>query len=92
VERARAERLIAWTEERRPPRRNRWLMAGRLRALAPDPPVHILAARAVQAIPAHGDRSHAEVLALVDELMDLGRRVPLGPGTRETPDRFLAVT
>lgn len=74
VERARAERLTAWTHERRPPRRTRWLMPGRLRAFAPDPPVHILAARAIQALPAHDDHTHAEVLALVDELLDLGRR------------------
>jgi hypothetical protein len=75
VERARAERLTAWTHERRPPRRSRWLMSGRLRAFAPDPPVHILAARAVQAIPTHDDRTHAEVLALVDHLLAIGRRV-----------------
>jgi hypothetical protein len=54
--------------------RSRWLMSGRLRAFTPDPPVHILAARAVQAIPAHDDRTHAEVLALIDELLALGRR------------------
>ncbi len=75
VERARAERLTAWTHERRPPRRNRWLMSDRLRAFAPDPPVHILAARAVQAISTHDDRTHAGVLALVDELLATGRRV-----------------
>ena len=74
IERARIERLTAWTHERRPPRRSRWLMPSRLRAFAPDPPVHILAARAVQAIPAHDDQSHAEVLGLVDELLALGRR------------------
>jgi len=77
VERARAERLVAWTHERRPPRRSRWLVSGRLRAFAPEPPVHILAARAVQAIPGHNDRTHADVLALVDELLELGRRSPL---------------
>ena len=74
VEHARAERLTAWTHERRPPRRSRWLMSSRLRAFAPDPPVHILAARAIQAIPAHDDRTHAEVLALVDQLLAIGRR------------------
>ena len=74
IERARIEQLTAWTHERRPPRRTRWLMPSRLRAFAPDPPVHILAARAVQAIPVHDDQSHAEVLELVDELLALGRR------------------
>ena len=79
VERARAERLTAWTHERRPPRRSRWLMSARLRAFTPDPPVHILAARAVQTIHAHDDRTHAEVLALVDELIEMGRRSPVPP-------------
>ena len=74
VERARAERLTAWTHERRPPRRMRWLMPGRLRAFAPDPPVHILGARAIQALPGHDDSTHADVLALIDELLDLGGR------------------
>jgi hypothetical protein len=81
VERARAERLTAWTDERRPPRRSRWLMPGRLRAFAPDPPVHILAARAIQAIPAHSERTHAEVLALVDELLATGRRTTPAPAS-----------
>jgi hypothetical protein len=82
VERARTERLTAWTHERRPPRRSRWLMSERLRAFAPDPPVHILAARAVQAIDVHDERTHAEVLALVDELLGLGYRVPVAPVPR----------
>jgi hypothetical protein len=73
VERARAERLTAWTHERRPRRRSRWLISGRLRAFGAEPPVHILAARAVQAIPAHTGRTHAEMLALVDELLALRR-------------------
>jgi hypothetical protein len=72
VERARADHLTAWTRERRPPRRRRWLVPGRVRAFAPDPPVHILAARAVQTIPAHTDHSHAEVLTLVDQLLRMG--------------------
>ena len=98
VERARAERLTAWTQERRPPRRTRWLMPGRLRAFAPDPPVHILGARAVQALPAHDDQTHAEVLALIEELLDLGRRSrpsSVGPTARperpERPERLRAL-
>jgi hypothetical protein len=93
VERARIERMTAWTHERRPPRRTRWLMPGRLRAFAPDPPVHILAARAVQAIPAHDDRSHAEVLELVDELLALGRRRRVGElAVSERADQAPTVT
>jgi hypothetical protein len=96
VEHARAERLTAWTHERRPPRRSRWVIAGRLRAFTPEPPVHILAARAVQAIHAHDDRTHAEMLALVDELLNMGRRSPVpsvGPAARTVAsERFRAVT
>ena len=93
VERVRAERLTAWTQKRRPPRRTRWLMPGRLRAFAPDPPVHILAARAIQALPAHSDRTHAEVLALVDELLDLGRPSrPPSVGRSAGADRHRALT
>ena len=93
VERARAERLTAWTHERRPPRRTRWLMPGRLRAFAPDPPVHILAARAIQALPAHDDRTHAEVLGLVEELLDLGRRSgPPSVARTARTDRLHALT
>ena len=73
LERARADRLTEWTRERRPPRRRRWLVPGRVRAFAPDPPVHILAARAVQTITVHNDQSHADVLALVDEWLRMGR-------------------
>jgi hypothetical protein len=87
VEHARAERLTAWTHLRRPPRRSRWLATGRLRAFAPDPPVHILAARAVQAISVHDDRTHAEMLALIDELLELGRR-----GRGRELERFVSGT
>jgi hypothetical protein len=88
VERARADRLTAWTHERRPPRRSRWMVSGRLRAFTPDPPVHILAARAVQALSTHDDRTHSEVLTLVDELLAIGRRVrPAKIAWLDTPAR-----
>jgi signal transduction histidine kinase len=76
VERARTERLTAWTHERRPPERS-W--RGRLPALAPNPPIHVLAARAVEAIAAEDGRGHVRVLALVDELLELGRPGPHSP-------------
>ena len=93
VERARAERLTAWTHERRPPRRARRLLPGRLRAFAPDPPVHILAAHAIQALPTHDDHTHSEVLALLDELLDLGRRTRLqSVGLPARAERLRALT
>ena len=64
------------------------IVSGRLRAFAPDPPIHILAARAVQAISAHDDRTHAEVLSLVDSLLVIGRRVrPADMSWLDTPAR-----
>jgi hypothetical protein len=92
VERARGDRLTAWTRERRPPRRRRWLVPGRVRAFAPDPPVHILAARAIQTIPTHNDHSHAEVLAVVEELLSMGRgtRASLVASFGPTADAKLA--
>src|SRR5262249_52117367 len=71
LECARTERLKSWISQhelRRPPR---FAFIARLRELAPKPPVP-LSTRAVQAIPKHDDRSHAAVLALIEELVAIG--------------------
>jgi hypothetical protein len=39
-------------------------------ARRPDP--EIIGSRAVRAIPRHSDQTHADVLALIDELLSLG--------------------
>lgn len=69
---ARRERLSAWTSELRSRReRTSWLPRF-LRALSP-PPVDSVGAPAVHAILVHGRDVHAEVLALIDELVALAK-------------------
>lgn len=72
VQQARAERLSAWIDELSQRRWTRVLRPTRLRALAPKPTPDAVGGRAVRAIRRHDDRSHAEVLALIDELMVMG--------------------
>jgi hypothetical protein len=71
-ERVRAERLTRWATELRPSRWARLLFAPRLRAWALGPEPDALGSRAVLAILRHNDRTHAEVLALLDELLEIG--------------------
>jgi hypothetical protein len=71
LQRARAERLNAWVSERKPRRWTRFLLPAFLPALASMPANDVLGIRAVQAVLGHDDRTHAEVLALIDELLAL---------------------
>jgi hypothetical protein len=71
VQQARAERLSAWALERRPRRWTRFLLpTGRILARSPAP--EVIGSRAIRAIPKHSDQTHADVLALIDELVSLG--------------------
>jgi hypothetical protein len=72
VEQIRAERLTAWGSELERHRSPRSRPFRRLRRLAPRPPIHVVAARAVRTVSTRGDRPHLEVLALVDELLAMG--------------------
>jgi hypothetical protein len=76
VQRARLDRLVAWTAELRRRRRKRYWLPERWRSLAyPDvADEEIVAGRAIHEIARHGERIHVEVLALVDELIALGTR------------------
>lgn len=74
VQQARAERLTAWIAELRRRRWTRFLVPASIRALAPTPPMDLIGVRAVQAMSKRDDHSHAEVLALIDELLALGER------------------
>jgi hypothetical protein len=72
VQYARAERLRAWARELHG---NRWLerlVPTRLRALVPTPPADLVGSRAVCAIHQHNDKTHAEALALIHELLTIG--------------------
>ena len=73
VEHARAERLSAWALELHWSRWLQCLVPARLRALGPTPPVNLVGSHAVCAIPQHNDTTHGEVLALIDELLTIGR-------------------
>jgi hypothetical protein len=75
VERMRTERLTAWAAEVERRRFARSLFPVRLRRLAPRPPVHVAAARAVRAVGIPRDRTQDQVLTFVDELLAIG--VPL---------------
>ena len=76
VQHARAERLSAWAFEGH---WLRWLprvVPARLRTLLPTPPADLVGSHAACAISHHNDNTHAEVLALIDELLTIGARKP----------------
>lgn len=72
VEHARAERLSAWALELHWSGWLQRLVPARLRALVPTPRADLVGSHAVCAIPQHTDKTHAEVLALIDELLTIG--------------------
>ena len=72
VQQARAERLRAWALELHWSGRLQRLLPARLRAWVPTPPVDLVDSHAVCAIPRHNDKTHAEVLDLIDELLTIG--------------------
>ena len=72
LEHARVERLLAWIDDLHRRSWTRFIVPARLRALAPKPLDDVVGPRAVRALPTHDDQTHAEVLALIDELLALG--------------------
>jgi len=75
TQQARAARLSEWAQEMQRSRRTWFLVAplrriGRLRR----PPIDAVGSYAVHSIHKHTDRTHAAVLALVDELLALSAR------------------
>jgi hypothetical protein len=75
IQEARAERLARWADEMYSARRT-WPALRPLRALGRvrKPSIEAIGTYAVHAIRKHDDRSHAAVLALLDELLGLGVR------------------
>jgi len=73
VERTRAERLLEWAAERSARRWTR-LLPPALRSLGATrrPPIDACGTHAVRSIRRHTDATHAEVLALIDELLEIG--------------------
>jgi hypothetical protein len=72
VEQVRAERLAAWALELGQRRWTRFLLRSRLRLLACNPQADVVGSSAVRAIAKHNDQTHAQVLALIDELVTIG--------------------
>jgi hypothetical protein len=72
VQHARAERLRAWALELHWSTWLHRLVPARLRAWVPTPPADLVGSHAVCAIPRHNDKTHAEVLDLIDELLTIG--------------------
>jgi hypothetical protein len=75
VQRERAERLAEWAfEMQRRQWTSRYLPLARLRmaSLRRQPSAHAVGTYAVRAIPKHTEQTHAEALALLDELLSIG--------------------
>jgi hypothetical protein len=77
VERARAQRLLQWAAARQSRRWTRVLPPA-LRSIGSGrrPPIDACGTHAVRSIRRHSDATHAEVLALIDELIAIGAPAP----------------
>ena len=71
----RADRMAAWAEEMQRSRRT-WFLRSPLRAVGGlrKPSIDAVGSYAVHSITKHTDRTHASVLALIDELLAIGVR------------------
>ena len=69
VQSSRAEHLITWVLERRPRPWSRLILLALLRSVDWGSQPDVAARRALRAISKHGDRTHAEVLALIDRFV-----------------------
>jgi hypothetical protein len=74
VQRARAQRLLDWACRLRQCRWTRAFLPPRMRAvgLHRQPPLDAVGTHAVHAIPRHNEATHAEALALIEELLAIG--------------------
>lgn len=61
-------------------------MPARLRAQALKPLDDVVGPRAVRALPTHDDQTHAEVLALIDELLALGAQERVSVPASDPPN------
>jgi hypothetical protein len=85
LQQARAERLFQWAYEmhlRRWPRR---MLPSAIRGMGVrrEPSIDTIGTHTVHAISRHSASTHAEALALLDQLLALGRTDPSGPGFTE---------
>ena len=75
---ARAKRLQSWAGERPKRRWARFLLPSVMRMIwsVRSPANEAIGGRAVCSIGEHNEHSHADVLALIDELLEIGRSEP----------------
>ena len=89
VQQARADRLSEWAFEMRLRRWPRRLLPSAIRGvgLRREPPIDAIGTHAVHAISRHSPSSHADALALLDQLLALCPVDRLGPSSRSPLDR-----
>lgn len=94
VQRARADRLFEWTFETRLRRLPRRLLPSALRpvGLRREPPMDAIGTHAVHSISRHTEATHVEVLALVDELLAIGRAAEPGRSFQALPEPTVCTT
>ncbi|MBV9197139.1 MAG: hypothetical protein JO168_23640 [Solirubrobacterales bacterium] len=94
AQRARAERLLNWAVEMRQRRWTRYFLPPRLRTvgLHRQPPMDAVGTHAVHAIPRHTEETHAEALALIDELLTIGVPEPSAETAAPARTRRVDVT
>jgi hypothetical protein len=80
IQRARADRVIAWAGEAARRRWSRFLLVRGMFALMLWPQPDDLGSRMVQAVATRRRGSHPEVLGLIDELIGMGSRPPTPAG------------
>lgn len=87
VERMRTEHLTTWIAKPTTRRWTRFLFPARLLAISPKPPLDVLGANAVRSLSVHDDRTHAKMLALIDDLLATGalEGSPSDAGAARTP-------
>lgn len=76
TQRMRAERLAEWAEQMQRSRRTWFMLRSPLRVIGRlrRPPIEAIGTYAVHSIPRHTNRTHAAVLALIDELLEMSAR------------------
>jgi len=87
VEHARERRCLAWAEDmrRQRPRPLRWMARSGPGSIDRRLGLDAAGTYAARSIRRHGDRTHAAALALVDELIAMGRMQVAGPRVGATP-------
>lgn len=94
LQEARAARLHDWTLAHRRSRLRRVLLRFLLLGMSLDSSADLIGILAVSSMGSHDDASHAAALALVDELLAMGRpeTAPAAPRGEPAPDRLRSIS